>query len=53
MIRNVLSVGAFTLLSRVTGFARDVVLGALLGAGAANDAFVIAFRLPNLSLIHI
>lgn len=47
MIRHVLSVGAFTLLSRVTGFARDVALGALLGAGAANDAFVIAFRLPN------
>ena len=47
MIRNILSVGAFTLLSRVTGFARDVVLGAILGAGAANDAFVIAFRLPN------
>ena len=47
MIRSILSVGAFTLLSRVTGFARDIVLGALLGAGAANDAFVIAFRLPN------
>jgi putative peptidoglycan lipid II flippase len=47
MIRNLLSVGAYTLLSRVTGFARDIVLGAVLGAGLANDAFVVAFRLPN------
>ena len=47
MIRSILSVGGFTLLSRATGFARDVLLGAVLGAGAAADAFVIAFRLPN------
>ncbi len=47
MIRNLLSVGGFTLLSRLTGFARDIVLGAVLGAGAIADAFVIAFRLPN------
>ena len=47
MIRAVLSVGGFTLLSRMTGFARDVMLGAILGAGFANDAFVVAFRLPN------
>ncbi len=47
MIRSILSVGGFTLLSRATGFARDVLLGAVLGAGAATDAFVIAFRLPN------
>ncbi len=47
MIRNLLSVGGFTLLSRVTGFARDIVLAATLGAGLMNDAFVVAFRLPN------
>lgn len=47
MIRNLLSVGGFTLLSRLTGFIRDIVLGAILGAGAIADAFVIAFRLPN------
>ncbi len=45
--RNLLSVGGFTLLSRVTGFFRDVMLGAILGAGALADAFYIAFRLPN------
>ena len=47
MIRNLLSVGGFTLLSRITGFARDIVLAATLGAGLLNDAFVVAFRLPN------
>jgi len=47
MIRNLLSVGGFTLLSRITGFARDIVLAATLGAGLMNDAFVVAFRLPN------
>jgi putative peptidoglycan lipid II flippase len=47
MLRGFLSVGAFTLLSRLTGFARDVALAALLGAGAVSDAFFVAFRLPN------
>ncbi len=47
MYRNLLSVAGMTLLSRVTGFLRDVMLGAILGAGALADAFYIAFRLPN------
>ena len=47
MYRSLLSVGGFTLLSRVTGFGRDLTLAAILGAGALNDAFVVAFRLPN------
>ncbi|MDB5643390.1 MAG: integral rane protein MviN [Hyphomicrobiales bacterium] len=47
MYKNLLSVAGMTLLSRVTGFLRDVVLGAILGAGALADAFYIAFRLPN------
>jgi putative peptidoglycan lipid II flippase len=47
MYKNLLSVGAFTLLSRATGFLRDVMLGAVLGAGLLADAFYIAFRLPN------
>jgi putative peptidoglycan lipid II flippase len=47
MIRNLLSVGGFTLLSRLTGFFRDVMLAAVLGGGLINDAFVVAFRLPN------
>ena len=47
MIRSILSVGGWTLLSRVTGFARDVVMAAVMGAGPMADAFVVAFRLPN------
>lgn len=47
MIRAILSVGGWTLVSRVTGFARDVVMAAMVGAGPVADAFVVAFRLPN------
>ncbi len=37
-----------TLLSRITGFVRDTLLAVLFGAGIAMDAFVVAFRIPNL-----
>jgi putative peptidoglycan lipid II flippase len=47
MINRILTVGGFTLLSRVTGFARDIVMAAVLGAGPIADAFLVAFRLPN------
>ena len=47
MIRKILSVGGWTLLSRVTGFLRDILLAATLGAGPVADAFFVAFRLPN------
>ncbi len=47
MYRNLVSVAGITLLSRATGFVRDVMLGAVLGAGLHADAFVVAFRLPN------
>jgi hypothetical protein len=33
--------------SRLTGFARDIMLAAILGAGPVADAFFVAFRLPN------
>jgi len=46
--RAVATVGGFTLLSRLVGFARDVVLSAVLGSGAMADAFFVAFKLPNL-----
>ena len=39
--------GGLTLLSRVTGFFRDIMLAAVLGAGPVADAFFIALRLPN------
>ena len=47
MFRKILSVSGFTLLSRVTGFVRDIALAAVLGAGALMDAFSVALRLPN------
>ncbi len=40
-------VAGMTLLSRISGFARDIVLSYFFGAGAAADAFFVAFRIPN------
>jgi putative peptidoglycan lipid II flippase len=45
--RAVATVGGFTMLSRVAGFARDMVMAAVVGAGPVADAFFIAFKLPN------
>src|SRR6187551_2950209 len=47
MINRILTVGGFTLLSRLTGFIRDIMLAAILGAGPVADAFFVALRLPN------
>ena len=47
MIRRIATVGGLTLVSRLTGFVRDVVMAAVLGAGPLADAFFVAFRLPN------
>ncbi|MGC8811342.1 MAG: murein biosynthesis integral membrane protein MurJ [bacterium] len=41
-------VGAATLLSRIFGYGRDMVVALLFGAGSATDAFFVAFRIPNL-----
>ncbi len=42
------TVGVWTLLSRVLGFVRDILIAAFLGTGAVAEAFLIAFSLPNL-----
>src|SRR4051812_14588515 len=47
MIGRIATVGGLTLLSRITGFVRDIVLAAVLGAGPVADAFFVALRLPN------
>jgi putative peptidoglycan lipid II flippase len=47
MIGRLLSVGGFTALSRVAGFARDLLMAAILGAGPLSDALMVALRLPN------
>jgi putative peptidoglycan lipid II flippase len=48
LLRSVATVGGYTMMSRVLGFARDVLTAAILGAGPVADAFFIALRLPNL-----
>lgn len=47
LIRNVGTIGGLTAISRVFGFARDMILARVLGAGLAADAFQLAFTLPN------
>ena len=47
LIRNVGTIGGLTAVSRVFGFARDILLARVLGAGLAADAFQLAFTLPN------
>src|SRR6202789_3334354 len=47
MLGRIFTVGGYTLLSRLSGFARDIMLAAILGAGPAADAFFVALRLPN------
>jgi putative peptidoglycan lipid II flippase len=47
MLKRIFTVGGYTLLSRLTGFARDIMLAAILGAGPVADAFFVALRLPN------
>jgi putative peptidoglycan lipid II flippase len=48
LLRAAATVGSYTLLSRLFGFARDMLTAALLGAGPVADAFFVAQRLPNL-----
>ncbi|MGM0544721.1 MAG: murein biosynthesis integral membrane protein MurJ [Pseudomonadota bacterium] len=47
LMRSGLIVSAMTMLSRVMGLARDVVVATLLGAGDGADAFFVAFKIPN------
>jgi len=47
-IRRIFTVSALTALSRLLGLARDVACAATFGAGASMDAFLFAFRIPNL-----
>ncbi len=47
LVRSTATIGGYTLLSRVLGFARDVTIASSLGASYLSDAFFIAFKLPN------
>ncbi len=48
LLRAITTIGGFTMVSRIFGFARDVLVAALLGAGPVADAFFVAFKIPNL-----
>jgi putative peptidoglycan lipid II flippase len=41
------TIGGLTMVSRVAGFAREMLMSRIMGASAAADAFFVAFRLPN------
>ncbi len=48
ILKAIIGVSALTTLSRITGLAREVVTARVFGAGAMNDAFEVAFQLPNM-----
>lgn len=48
LLKNVGTIGGLTLVSRLFGFARDVLLARVLGAGGVADAWQLAFQLPNI-----
>ncbi|MBU1330571.1 MAG: murein biosynthesis integral membrane protein MurJ [Gammaproteobacteria bacterium] len=48
LLKSLAAVGSMTMLSRVLGFVRDTIIARTFGAGVATDAFVVAFKLPNL-----
>ena len=47
LVKSSFLVGSMTFLSRISGFARDVVFANFFGAGSSTDAFFIAFKIPN------
>ena len=47
LLRSSALVGAMTMLSRVLGLVRDIVVAAFVGASANADAFFVAFKIPN------
>ena len=48
LLKSITTFGGWTLISRITGFFRDMVLANYLGAGLVSDAFFVSFKLPNL-----
>ena len=47
LLRSIATVSSYTMASRILGFARDILIAAMLGAGPVADAFFVAFKLPN------
>src|SRR6478672_12265965 len=47
LIKSTGTIGGLTMVSRIAGFAREMLMSRILGAGIYTDAFYVAFRLPN------
>ena len=47
-VSGVMTVGFWTLMSRILGFVRDILIAAWLGTGPVAEAFLVAFSLPNM-----
>lgn len=48
LLKAFAAVSSMTLISRILGFVRDMLIARIFGAGTATDAFFVAFRIPNL-----
>ncbi|MDR5611879.1 MAG: murein biosynthesis integral membrane protein MurJ, partial [Arsenophonus sp.] len=48
LLKSLAAISSMTMFSRILGFIRDAIIARFFGAGAATDAFFVAFRLPNL-----
>ena len=48
LLKSLATISSLTLVSRILAFVRDVLIARIFGAGAATDAFFVAFKLPNL-----
>jgi putative peptidoglycan lipid II flippase len=48
LLKSAATVSVFTLLSRITGLVRDMLIARYFGVSAATDAFYVAFRIPNM-----
>ena len=47
LFKSTAIVGSMTLLSRILGFVRDMLIGQIFGVSASTDAFFVAFKIPN------
>ncbi len=48
LLKSVATVGGYTMISRILGFVRDILIASVIGAGPVSDAFFVAFRIPNM-----
>lgn len=48
LLKALAKVGSMTFISRILGFVRDTLIARIFGAGMLSDAFIVAFKIPNL-----